>query len=355
MRLTRSQLIVLIVLGTLAVGVYGCLVSIILRNSPQISQVLAPAAPTLSPSADQTARPSPFPTATASPTPTLTPTPIAPQTRYDLQVAREPQNPTLRLQRGYAYIVLDAYTYAIEDFDAAIGLDATLVEAYLGRGEARFHLKEWSAALEDFERALTLNPDLADAHAWRGYLLSERGEYGAALEALRQALALDDADPWKHILLAQALLRGGNPEEAKVAYTMVLTLELRSIEAYVGRAMAQAEQGDFDAAQADLDSALVIAPYNPVALNGQAWFYAWYRHDHLDEAERLARRAVTAAEDDLERARYLHTLGWVYYQQGRYEEAVAALEEAAALATVEGEVVYGEILEHLEEVKAAQE
>jgi len=204
------------------------------------------------------------------------------------------------------------------------------------------------------EQALALNPDLADAHLWRGYLLSERGEYGPALGALRQAVALDEADPWKRVLLAQALLGSGSSEEAKMEYTAVLTREVRSIEAYVGRAMAQAEQGDLYGAQADLDSARDIAPYDPVVLNGQAWFYARYRHDRLAEAEQLAQRAVAGARGDLERAVYLDTLGWVYCQQGRYEEAAATLEEAARLATVEGEVVYGVILEHLEETRAAQ-
>jgi len=277
-----------------------------------------------------------------------------PQTRYDLQVTRDPENPTLRLQRGHAYIGLGAYVHAIEDFDAAIDLDGTLAEAYLGRGEARFYLKEWSAALEDFERALALNPGLAEAHAWRGSLLSEWGKHGPAIEALHRAIALDEADPIKHLWLAQTLLRSGSPGEARVEYTTVLSLQARSVEAHVGRAMVMAEQGDFDAALADLGSAQTLAPYEPVALNGQAWFYAWYRRSHLDEAEQLAQRAVAGAEGDMERARYLHTLGWVYYRQERYEEAVVALEEAAALATVEGEVVYGEILEHLEEARAAQ-
>ncbi len=351
MKLTRSQLIVLIVLGVLAVGVFGCLVSIFVRNSQQITGVLVPT-PTPPPSATPTEVPPPSPTPVPPSTPT--PTPVAPQTRYDLQVMGDPQNPTLRLQRGYAYIALGAYTYALEDFDAAIGLHAGLAEAYLGRGEVRYHVREWSAAAEDFERAQALNPDLAGAHAWRGYLFSEWREYGLALEPLRQAVLLDEADPWKHLLLADALLHGGSPVEASIEYTAVLTINVRSIEAYVGRAMALAEQGDFDGAQADLNSALEIAPYDPLALNGQAWFYAWYRHDHLAEAEQLAQRAVAGARGDLERARYLHTLGWVYYQQGRYDEAAATLEQAAGLATVEGEVPYREILEHLEEVWAAQ-
>ena len=161
MKLTRSQLVALIVLGVLTLVVYGCLVSTIVRNSQQVSEMLVPEVTTNVPSEAQAEEPIPSPTASPAPTPTLMPTPIpaAPQTRYDLQVTRDPENPTLRLQRGYAYIELGAYVYAIEDFDVAIDLEGTLAEAYLGRGEARFHFKEWSAALEDFDQALELNPD----------------------------------------------------------------------------------------------------------------------------------------------------------------------------------------------------
>jgi hypothetical protein len=68
----------------------------------------------------------------------------------------------------------------------------------------------------------------------------------------------------------------------------------------------------------------------------------------------MAQRAAGGAEGDLEKARYLHTLGWVYYQQERYAEAVDRLEEAAELATVEGQVVYGEIVEDLEAVREVE-
>jgi tetratricopeptide (TPR) repeat protein len=344
MKLTRSQRIVLIVLGALTVLVYGCLVSIVVRNSRQTSPVDSPTT--------QAEEPTPGPTPTTSPTPAPTPTPVAPQTRYDLQVARERENATLRVQRGTAYVALEAYAYALQDFDAAIEIDPGLPQAHLGRGQAHFHLKEWSAALEDFAQAAALNPDLAEAHAWRGHVLAEWEDYGPAVEALERAVSLDDTDPIKHLWLAEALLCGGNPGEARIEYTAALALDERLAAAYVGRALAYAQQWDFAAAQADLDSALAVAPHDPVALNGQARFYAWYRHDHLDEAERLAQRAIAGAEGDFEKARYLHTLGWTYFQQRRYEEAAATLEQAAALATVEGQVAYREILEHLEQTQA---
>jgi len=357
MKLTRSQLITLIVLGVLTVVVYGVLVAAVVLNSRQISQMSAPAAATssLPPAGAGEAMSSPTAIASLIPIPTITPTPsLAPQTRYDLQVVREPEDPTLRLQRGYAYIELDAYSYAVDDFNIAIGLDETLFDAYHGRGLAHFYLKEWNVALEDFDQALALNPDLAEAHAWRGYLLYLRGKYEPAIKALRQAVALDGVDPAKRVWLAEVLLRSGDAGEAEAEYATALSLDARSIAAYVGRALARAEQRNFQGATDDLDRAREISPHDPVVLSGRAWFYAWYQHDHLEEAEQLAQRALAGAEDDLERASCLDTLGWVYYEQGRYDEAAATLEEAVALATVEGQVAYPDMLERLKKARAAQ-
>ena len=96
------------------------------------------------------------------------------------------------------------------------------------------------------------------------------------------------------------------------------------------------------------------APFDPAFLNGKAWFYARYQHDRLYEASQLAQQAVAGAQDDLEKARYLDTLGRIYDLQGDRDQAMTTLEEAAALATIEGEVVHDEILEHLQEVKGTQ-
>jgi len=354
MRLNRSQTILLIVLGALTLVVYGLLVGAVVRGPRETSQVIV--SPVVSPTQDMSGDATPVETSPAVPTraPTATPAAAAPQTRYDLDVVREPEDAQLRVQRGYAYLALGAYLYAMKDFDVAIGLDDAPAEAYAGRGEAHFYRREWTAALEDLGVALAANPGLADARALHGRLLSEWGLHDPALDALRQAVELDDADPEKHIWLADALLRSGDAAAAELAYTSVLTREARSIAAHVGRAMARAEQGALDAAQADLTTAQSLVPYDPVVLNGQAWFYAWYLGGSLDEAERLAQRAIAGSSWDIDTARYLHTLGWVYYQQQRYDEAIATLEEAADLAVVEGEVVIRDIVQHLEDARQAR-
>jgi tetratricopeptide (TPR) repeat protein len=251
-----------------------------------------------------------------------------------------------------------AYAEAIGDFDhaisAATGVTETLAEAYTGRGQARFHLKEWTVALEDLGQAVALNPDSANAYAWRGHLLAERGEYELGIEALRQAVVLDETDPAKYIWLGQALLRGQRPNEAKEAYSASLSLYAFSVEAYVGRAMAEAAIGDLAAVEANLSHAMSTDPFHPAALNARAWFFAQYEQERLFEAAQLAQQAVDGAKDDLEKARYMHTLGQIYYQQRHHDQAIATLEEAAVLATIEGNVIYNEITEYLAEIKAAE-
>jgi hypothetical protein len=76
--------------------------------------------------------------------------------------------------------------------------------------------------------------------------------------------------------------------------------------------------------------------------------------DTFEEAERLAQRAVAGSSWELDKARYLHTLGWIYVRQQRYDEAVVVLEDAADLATVEGEVVIQDIVKHLEDARRAR-
>lgn len=356
MKFTRTQLVVLVILGVLTVATVVFSVGLMVEGTRLMrASQLAETSPITQPADRLISSPPSEPTAapTSTPIPLPTPTPFTPQTRYDLQIAREPENADLRVQRGYAYMDLGAYESALGDFNMAIELDDSLPEAYLGRGALRFYLREWSAALEDFDRALELNPVYADAFAWRGRLLAARGEYDAGLEALRWAVSLDGSNPLNYTWLGQALLDSGDFVSARGEFTTALLLDPRSIEAYVGRAMAAAKQGDIDAAQDDLHAALAIGPYEPAALHGQAWLYTWHKSGHLAEAEQLAQRAVAGARTELERARYLDTLGWVYYQEGRYEEAEAVLVEAVHLATVGGVVVYRDILDHLDTVREA--
>jgi tetratricopeptide (TPR) repeat protein len=70
-----------------------------------------------------------------------------------------------------------------------------------------------------------------------------------------------------------------------------------------------------------------INPSHADALNFVGYTYA-ERGENLDEAEALVKRALELTPN---KGYILDSLGWVYYKQGRYDEAIEQLNRAAAL------------------------
>ena len=89
------------------------------------------------------------------------------------------------------------------------------------------------------------------------------------------------------------------------------------------------ELGDFKKAEVYFKKALEINPQDPEILNNLAWLYATSEMPELrkpEEALMLSRKAALLAP----KAHILDTLGESYFVNGRYAEAVQALEQAIA-------------------------
>ncbi|MCS6949980.1 MAG: tetratricopeptide repeat protein [Armatimonadota bacterium] len=84
------------------------------------------------------------------------------------------------------------------------------------------------------------------------------------------------------------------------------------------------------------EEVLQRTPANPVALNNYAYLLA-EANTRLDEAEAMANRALAAEPKN---PIYLDTLGWIYFRQGRYQQAVQLLEQAVQDAPQEPELRY---------------
>ncbi|HVE15581.1 MAG TPA: tetratricopeptide repeat protein, partial [Chthoniobacterales bacterium] len=82
-----------------------------------------------------------------------------------------------------------------------------------------------------------------------------------------------------------------------------------------------------------------LDPKNPEAYN--ALGYMWIEQkQNLPESERLIRKALTF---DPENGAYLDSLGWCFYQSGKYEEALAELLRAAKAMPESDSVVFEHI------------
>lgn len=99
--------------------------------------------------------------------------------------------------------------------------------------------------------------------------------------------------------------------------------------------------GDTDAAMAQMAEVIRLDPDHADALNYIGYTYAEKGID-LEEAERFIIKALNIKPDN---GYIIDSLGWVYYQKGRFEEALVHLERAAELVP-EDPI----ILEHLGDV-----
>jgi tetratricopeptide (TPR) repeat protein len=189
--------------------------------------------------------------------------------------------------------------------------------------------------------------------------LADLGRVDDALLQVDEAIARAPERGTLYELRGLLMLRGSRYDPARIAFEKALELDPRSARAKAGLAAVAAESGDLAGAIALFDEASVLAPHeggyaysaaqltlasgdiagaearlrdvvrqHPDALgarNDLAWLLAGKGED-LDFALKLAldaNRRRPAPE-------VLDTLGWVYYQRGEMNEAVAALEQAAA-------------------------
>ena len=103
-----------------------------------------------------------------------------------------PEMARQHIDQGEEYLAGKLYDEAIEEYTAAIALDSTLADAYLGRGKAYHFGKElYSRAADDFSRALELDPKNGAAWYYRGLAGMDNGAYDRALADFSAAVELE--------------------------------------------------------------------------------------------------------------------------------------------------------------------
>lgn len=290
-----------------------------------------------------------------TPSPSPTPLPFVSPTKYDSDIQRDPNNATLRIQRGNEYMKVFAYEAALLDFEHAVDREKENADAYAGLGQAYFMLHRWGEAESAYGTAVSFNEDLPAVHFNLGMLHYYRARYEEAAREFDWAAEIDptlvEAECWLAISSAQA----GDAAEAQSAAGRAYELTEDLPLVYIARSWARRAQSnpDMDSALADLLHAQDLEPYDFEVLNSLARFYMEFRPERMVEAEQLARYAVDwAQQSDVNRARALHTLGQIYLIQGRKMDARTVLNKAADLVMADGRIALPGLSEDLEKTFA---
>lgn len=238
-------------------------------------------------------------------------------------------------------------------------------------------------ALTELEAVVADNPASLLAYRTHGEVLLQRGDPAGALPKFEKALLLHDEDPRLYLEVVDLCVRSEKLERAAwwLGQARAKFSRLPELPYYEGQILGHLKRwrealNAFDAAAelaAQSQASLLTADFHfqhgvmaersgehaqaekhfraCLALDGQhapALNYLGYmwaeRGENLGESEALIRRAL---EREPANYAYLDSLGWVLYQQGRYHEALAPLQEAARLSVETPDAV---IEEHLGDV-----
>ncbi len=278
-----------------------------------------------------------------------------------------------------------AYKAALETGHAPDGVREKLANCLLETGDTE-------SALGLLEQIVAQNPLNLAAYDQLARIHYTRKNHALAVAAMRQAMRLAPVDPARFeeiirtALLAEdhsTAIQFSTEAEQRFPYLAGFTLL---------RAVSLSQSGDHNAALAAFERTLVTAPnHNPELLNSGFYFsygaaaeraghytkaaellkksialdpqgsaeacnhlgYMWAeRNQHLDEAESLVRRAL---ELDPGNPAYLDSLGWVYYRQGRYSEALAELLRATSSTETPDPVILEHVGDTLEKLDRSAE
>jgi tetratricopeptide (TPR) repeat protein len=194
-------------------------------------------------------------------------------------------------------------------------------------GLAYNELKDGSRAMQQFQAVPPDSRFYNEAVIQQAFRYSEDGQTDAAIGVLEEALARDPDQPEFLIYLASMYEEKEAYDEALAALQQALAADPANERAYFRLGVVYDKMERKDDSIAAMQEVLAINPEHANALNYLGYTYADLGIN-LDEAEKLVQKALALKPND---GYITDSLGWVYYQQGRYPEALALLLKAAQL------------------------
>lgn len=175
--------------------------------------------------------------------------------------------------------------------------------------------------------------------------LNERqGKYEDAKRHVNNLIEVEPGNSNLYYYLGVLELQLNNDSEAVDAFKVALRHEPENIDYLFNLSVALERVGQFESAVRVIKKVIYLDPMNAAALNHMGYIYADLGI-HLEEAEVSLLKALRIEPDS---GYFLDSLAWVYFKQGRFEEALTKIKTAALKMKLDP-VVY----EHLGDIERA--
>ena len=278
---------------------------------------------------------------------------------------------------GDVYLLQRKFNAAEKAYRAGIRLNPNHTESYYGLGRVAEMQNRFQQAMEHYDAALVHNPYLSQAHYRRALTYQKLGDKEQAAAAIvqfqrlktyedqmhrfREALYTSPNVPVLYIKLGELHETHDNLTEAARVYEMAVQMHPSYLPAYLHLGEVSIRQRELEKAVDVYEKAAEIAPDNSqiqiklgviyinqrqfeyaiaafkqaiavdstaaAAYNNLARLYAGLGKER-QQAINLAQQAVTLAPT----SKHYDTLAYTYYRNAQYAQALAAINQAIAIA-----------------------
>ena len=184
------------------------------------------------------------------------------ETLWTHAISFDDKIPTAWQNRALIYRDQKNYDKAIADLNMSLNLKPSAA-SYNSRGKTYFDMNKPVEGLSDYNNALRLDSTLVEAWANRGAAYGQLGKLDSAMLDLSKALSLDSTHINALVNRGAALGVIGKKEEAIRDLSRVIKLDPKHVNAIVNRSLTYREMGKIDLALADIDRYLAIKKDNP--------------------------------------------------------------------------------------------
>ena len=243
------------------------------------------------------------------------------ETLWEHALAVTTNNDVAHNNLGYLSVDRGELDKAISHFEAASKIRSGKLDPHYNLGTAFVEMNIGDAlarkgqpdeAMAHFEQAIKLQPDYAEAYYNRGNVLYAKGKTDEAIADFEKALQMQPSHADAHTGLGNALLRKGALKEAIAHYSQ----------------------------------ALALAPNDPHSRSNLAWVLATSSDASIRDgakAVELARQAISLSGG--KEPLFFRSLAAAYAETGRFSDAIAVIQQAVAIARVQGKTSLADLFE----------
>ena len=249
---------------------------------------------------------------------------------FRLALVNDPENPEFHKNLGDLYMKKEVIPLAIDAYHETLQLDSTLAEVHYSLGQAYFLSRDFNSAVEEFRSAVRLDPEYKVAYLRLGDLyMIDRKHFAQAAAAYEKYVKFDDQNSRAFLSLGKAYFYLRELEKAIENLEKSKGLDPREKETYHLLGTAYQDSRNLD---------LALEAYDGyVELRQEAGADSWEEKDaefwlrkgriHLalgDSANlHLGSEALNkAVELDSTMISAFASLGYTYYKQEKYQEAI---------------------------------